>query len=206
MGSLDHRMASTRCGGVALFISLVILLIVTVLGVSSVNSTSMQERMARNARDSHLAFEAAESALRDAETLMETLVDLSDFTDPGAEGNGFYTRAPCWPTACLGEIDPDAPGFYATVADGDDYRWQRIDWDGEDVIQAGTAIEGVAEPPRYIVEFLVTVISDTDVLNLDNIGQDTGSGRTQLFRATAFGTGGTTGARVMLQTTYGKRF
>jgi len=46
-----------RQSGVALFISLVMLLILTVLGLSSVQTTSVQERMARNARDTNLAFQ-----------------------------------------------------------------------------------------------------------------------------------------------------
>ena len=58
--------------GVALFISLVLLLVLTILGVSVVQTTSLEIRMARNEHDSLLAFEAAESALRDAEAALET--------------------------------------------------------------------------------------------------------------------------------------
>ncbi|MBD3648541.1 MAG: hypothetical protein HUJ31_14050, partial [Pseudomonadales bacterium] len=43
--------------GVALFMSLVMLLILTLLGLSSVQTTSLQERMSRNARDANLAFQ-----------------------------------------------------------------------------------------------------------------------------------------------------
>jgi len=75
-----------RQSGVALFISLVLLLILTVLGLSSVQTTSLQERMARNARDTNLAFQAAESAVKDAEALIETFSSLVLFTAPGTEG------------------------------------------------------------------------------------------------------------------------
>ena len=75
-----------------------------------------------------------------------------------------------------------------------------------DCVIVTKSIAGVAAQPRYIVEFIKTVVSDEDRLNLDNIGQDTGSGRTQIFRVTAFGTGGTENAHVLIQTTYGKRF
>ena len=54
------------------------LLIITVLGLSSVQTTTLQERMARNARDSNLAFLAAESALKDAEAMIETFDTVDD--------------------------------------------------------------------------------------------------------------------------------
>ena len=70
---------------------------------------------------------------------------------------------------------------------------------------AETTITGVNKQPAYIVEHLKTVISDADALNLDNIGQDTGSGITQIFRVTSRGFGGTGTAQVLIQGTYGKR-
>ena len=49
--------------GIALFMSLVILLILTILGVSSVQMTRMQKLMSRNSHDVNIAFLAAESAM-----------------------------------------------------------------------------------------------------------------------------------------------
>ena len=77
--------------GVALFISLVLLLVLTIIGVSSVQTTSLEVRMTRNAHDSTLAFQAAESALRDAEEQLDGLVNTVDFTDAG--NNGLYNVA-----------------------------------------------------------------------------------------------------------------
>ena len=57
--------------GVALFISLILLLILTIIGVSSVQTTSLEVRMSRNSYDSLLAFQAAEAALRDAQQTIE---------------------------------------------------------------------------------------------------------------------------------------
>ena len=70
------RSLPQRESGVALFMSLVMLLIITILGLSSVQTTTLQERMARNARDTNLAFQAAEAAIKDAETLAETFNSL----------------------------------------------------------------------------------------------------------------------------------
>jgi len=171
--------------GVVLFISLVMLLILTVLGLSSVQTTTLQERMARNARDTNLAFQAAESAIKDAETLIETFNSLVNFTAAGANDAGFYF-----------EGNYNAPT-----------NWDGRDWmAGDGYMEATTAIADVAVQPKYIIEHVKTVISDNDTLNLDNIGQDSGSGRAQIFRVTVYGTGGTSTANVILQSTYGKRF
>lgn len=171
--------------GVVLFISLVMLLILTVLGLSSVQTTTLQERMARNARDTNLAFQAAEAALKDAEKLIETFNSLVSFTAVGATDAGFYFE-----------------GDYDATTNWDGRNWMS----GSGYIEAPTVITGVAEPSKYILEHVKTVISDNDTLNLDNIGQDSGSGRAQIFRVTVYGTGGTSTAHVMIQSTYGKRF
>ena len=56
--------------GAILVTALLMLLLLTVIGVSVMQITRMQERMAGNTRDKNLAFQAAEAALRDAETFL----------------------------------------------------------------------------------------------------------------------------------------
>jgi type IV pilus assembly protein PilX len=201
----NREFTPSRNSGLALFISLVMLLILTVLGVSAVQTTSIEERMARNSRDNSLAFQAAETALRDAEVYIETLNSLTDF-DPGGEANGYYMSAACYPVACTTADNPGQSGYYVTVRNGGSYKWKLLDWSGTSGVIDGTSVDGVAEQPKYIIEYQRAVVADVDALNLDNIGQDTGSGRTQMFRATAYGTGGTARSHVTLQSTYGKRF
>ena len=53
--------------GFVLIVGLVILGLLTMLALSAMRDTTMQEKMAGASRDSGLAFQAAESALRDAE-------------------------------------------------------------------------------------------------------------------------------------------
>jgi type IV pilus assembly protein PilX len=69
--------------GAALIVALMMLLVMTVLGVSAARSTNLQERMAGNLRDSNLAFQSAERALREGETLLRGAT-LPPFT--GANG------------------------------------------------------------------------------------------------------------------------
>jgi type IV pilus assembly protein PilX len=173
--------------GIVLFMSLVILLILTILGLSSVQTTSLQERMSRNASDSNLAFQAAESALRDGEDMLTGFGSLTAYDRDGGTGTG-RERAP-------GEVP----------------SWDLVDWSPSTdsctgCIPAETVIGGTASKSKYIVEHVKTVLSDGDRLNLNNIGVTTGSGKTDVFRITAFGVGGTDTARVMLQSTYGVRY
>lgn len=179
------RALGRREQGIALFLSLIMLLILTILGISSIETTSMQERMARNAMDSDMAFQAAESAAQDGEDYIEHNINsLTPFDASNAASNGLYYNQPYDQTP----------------------NWDDVNWSGGDVRTAETSVTGVAVQPKYIIEHIKTVISQQDNLNLNNIGEGTGSGRTQVFRITAYGTGGTSSAHAMVQVTYGKRF
>ena len=65
--------------GFVLIVGLVILGLLTMLALSSMRDTTMQEKMAGASRDSGLAFQAAESALRDAENCIAETTDGCDF-------------------------------------------------------------------------------------------------------------------------------
>jgi type IV pilus assembly protein PilX len=53
--------------GAILVVSLIMLLVMTLMGLSGMQTTSLQEKMSSNMRDQNIAFQAAESVLRDAE-------------------------------------------------------------------------------------------------------------------------------------------
>ncbi len=76
--------AQIKQQGVALIVSLVILVLVTVAGVATMESTGMQLKMANASRDRQQAFEAAEAALR----LVEE--NVNDNVDNLAELDNFY--------------------------------------------------------------------------------------------------------------------
>ena len=157
--------------------SLVILLVITMLALSAVQSTSIQELISRNQRDSNLAFNAAETALVEAESIINSLSSLSygDSVSPkiyDARSSGALTNL----------------------------------WNSTYVNASSSNVDVVASQPVFVIEHVRTVISDEDRLNIDNIGQNPNTCCTQMFRITARGTGGTDNAQVVLQTTYGKRF
>lgn len=69
--------------GATLLVALVMLIVMTLLGLASIRSTSMQEKMGANLYDRSLAFQAVESALREAESGI-TISTLSAMgTKPG---------------------------------------------------------------------------------------------------------------------------
>ncbi len=58
--------------GVALIISLILLTVMSLVGVSAVRAISKEERMVSQTLDRSLSFQAAESALREAEQWIES--------------------------------------------------------------------------------------------------------------------------------------
>ena len=58
--------------GVVLPIVMILMVILGVLAVSGMEDTAMQERMSGNLRDREIAFQAAESALREGEAWVQT--------------------------------------------------------------------------------------------------------------------------------------
>lgn len=167
--------------GIALFISLVLLLVLTIAGVSAVQTTSLEERMARNTHDNLMAFMSAEAALREGEVIVEdTVDDDTDFVAAGTDG--------MWLVA----------GF------GSDPVWEDPDiWLASSAtsVQADATIPYVNQQPRYIVEYIARVIEDNDDLASD---EEIPPPIIHMYRVTAVGVGGTANARVFLQSVYGK--
>ena len=173
-----------RNSGVALFISLVLLLVLTILGVSVVQTTSLEIRMARNEHDSLLAFQSAESALRDAENQIEATTTTVNFVDTGA--NGLWTVAP------LNQAN----------------RWEDAAiWNDGRTIVAPTAVAAIAgqAQPRYMIEHVASVVRSENAYQMESdYGGGAGADQVEVFRVTARGFGGSPNSRATLQTTYGR--
>lgn len=119
-----------RQRGVALLISLVILLVLSLLAASSMQGSIMQERMSIHSRESALTLEAAETALREVESTVGNLKDLANFGNPDGTGNktGWYYT-----------------GFAPSVFD--DETWD----DKANKSLAATPVDDIT--PRYFVEY-----------------------------------------------------
>ena len=68
--------ARTRQNGAVLIFCLVFLAILTALGITGMESTILEERMSGNMRDFNLAFQAAESALKNGEGWLDGQINL----------------------------------------------------------------------------------------------------------------------------------
>lgn len=166
--------------GMALFLSLVILLIITILGVSGLQTTTLEERMATNARDRDLAFQAAEAALRDAERFLQVAV-LGDFSNANGRYQLNAVNRPVWHGddrrtgngAIVYSVNRPGPGAQAS------------------------ALPLVARQPEYFIEQYPAAVPEGGSLEA---GMPADS--LEFYRVTARGFGGREATTVVLQTTY----
>jgi len=92
-----NHIFSNRQRGAVLIVSLLMLLVMTLIGVTSMSTTALEEKMAGNNRQRQLAFQSASSALRFAETWMQTnITNITQFQTQfsGTPVELYWTRAP----------------------------------------------------------------------------------------------------------------
>lgn len=168
-----------RQKGAVLVVSLIFLMVLTLIALGGSESARFQERMAGNLRDRSLAFQSAESAIREAEAVIEA--SSRNAVDSWSGINGLY-------------------GISDTEVDYlDSGSWS-------DAVEA-TDIDGVALAPRYFIKHLSDSNSGQGALNIgQGYGAQKGSGITAMFRITARGTGASGTAPVIIQTHYGKQY
>jgi len=116
--------------GLALIVGLVILTVLTMLSLAGMNTTRLEERMAGNFRDRILAFQGAETALRDAEAFLQS-ANLPTFD--GTE------------TGLMNLV----PGSGSTA------YWSQYDWTNHSRTASSTP-SGV-QTPRYVIEELPAI-------------------------------------------------
>ncbi len=159
--------------GVVLIISLIMLLLLTLIGVTAIQTTSLEEKMAGNLRNRNLAFQAAESALRDAEQFIQ---GTNTAFNPLKYSGGPFQGADCVSGLC----PTTTPATWATSG---------FDWTAKGRLYSGT-IPGIVKQPCYVIE-LIGKKDSTDSSRVYAI-----------FRITAFAWGGDLNAVVQLQTIY----
>ncbi len=166
--------------GAALVVSLLILLVLTLIGVSGMQSTVLEERMASNTRERNIAFQAAESALRDAETYIDGITTTGDF-----DGTA---------------------GLFSDTQDEPDYT-SAATWSDNATSVAANNVPGSASAPRYFIKRFGTITGTQGAMNITNYGDNKGSGDVTTFRITARGVGGNNdSAEVILRSYYGRIF
>ncbi|MGQ9686033.1 MAG: pilus assembly PilX family protein, partial [Thiobacillaceae bacterium] len=114
--------------GMSLVMGLLFLALLALLGLAGMGVAVQEERMAGNAQDRTLAFDAAEAALRDCETV------LQGASLPAFNGTN---------------------GMYQPAAVGTTPVWESIDWTAAGTARVhGSTPAGAAAAPRCIIEEL----------------------------------------------------
>lgn len=89
--------------GAALIIGLIILVVLTLIGVQAMRTSIVQERMAGNMRERHVAFQAAEAALRVGEANGPFSPGNAALADPAAwDGSGSTGSIPSFDAGVAG--------------------------------------------------------------------------------------------------------
>jgi len=160
--------------------------------------------MTRNERDRHTAFQAAEAALREGERYVE-----SKATSAQAFASYFDPAEPdpqnCKDGLCIRRENPNSflyssthpsPAGNMTVWDKDQSPLRFKYHTNTNLINS----KGISTAPKYIIEFL-GYQNDHGIPDLCSpLG--TGHACAELYRVTAYATGGTDDAKVMLQSLY----
>jgi len=170
----SHGIKAYKQQGLALPLTLILLLVMTLIGVATLRSTTMEENMTANSRLRQVAFNAAESTLREAEVVAQQLTgqetralffgldtvtgspkvrpddNLANQGDNCEGGDGGF----CTPAQFTSGASP-AP-------DGERWEDPNLDvWNNpdrhieySDFANTNLNLNGVFEAPKYIIEFL----------------------------------------------------
>ena len=147
-----HLVIAKHQSGVVLVISLIMLLALTLIGVTSSSVTGLEEKMAANSKDINLAFQAAEAALRDVETNLQTKKREFEYGADTTQGkDGLYSLL----SADCSEGSPVTPRDDTTSPSLRPFD-SSVDWSG---IKTATynntttkKLIGIYQPPKYIIE------------------------------------------------------
>lgn len=170
--------------GVALFVSLMMLLLVTIIGLAGVRMVSLEEKMSANSYDRNLAFQAAEAALREAEHYVEDNKPIPSYTD---DDNTCPTSSP-------GPINNCALGVCPKPDKDCESRWELASFTGW--VNATTTLSTLAgNAPQYFVEYLGSSFNCTD-------GGGSDPKTCKRYRVTARSNPGAGRASVILQSVY----
>ncbi|MCD9460244.1 PilX N-terminal domain-containing pilus assembly protein [Marinibactrum halimedae] len=161
--SKDNIVDYGKQRGVALAVSLIILLVLTLVVLSGNQNVLLQEKMTASVREAHLSLAAAEAGIVEAENFLGLIINVTGFTDTGA--NGLYSEG-------NGPIDIFA-----------DATWQAGQF------RTATAMNGVSA--QFYIEHVGDIENDDTAqgLNLTGYGQTTGGASSEIFKIVSRSTG-----------------
>jgi len=191
-----------RQSGAILVIALMFLVLLTIIGVSSISGVTLEEKMAGNLYQQNLAFQAAESALRDAEIDLESgiggtctatsIVGCAGARDPMTIATNFANNcsAAFLSGVCRQPAIPAAT-WQTEIVTASGWDWTEVNKTVSYGMYTGAPpLTGVSRQPRYVIEYLQ---EKDDVSTTPT---------TRYFRISARGWGANANTNVTLQTVY----
>ena len=172
--------------GVALVVSLIILVSLTMLGMTSIQRTTTDLSMAGNQRETGLMFQSAEFGLVAAENLIGDSTSNGDFNDT----NGLFA-------VVANDASYTQPKYFATDT-----------WLAAVSQTAGTTMASefkLKEPPRFIVEYLGDRAQNAlATVNIGGYGTQQTGDIVSIYRSTSRGQGLTGNSFRYVQSYFGK--
>lgn len=151
--------------GAALIIVLLLLLVMTLLGLASLRSTLLEERMTGAMFDRSLAFQVAESALREGETFVVTQAAgiVSDAQARDLVGTAFD----CTETGVICESNPNLTLPTGSPVAGGGCAFGTTLWrDAENTAASAPAVAAEGAP-QFCIEFIGTSIMANERLSAE---------------------------------------
>ena len=194
--------------GAILIISLMFMVVLTMLALTTMGGITLEERMSGQYRDMNVAFQAAESGIRDAERdVWGTGTSTATLRSPvmsGRTGFGDGTDAPNG--TCTNNTNTTYGwGLCYAAATGPFPPYLAVDLGATSTIAVpygkytgATALPSVSAQPRYIIEAIWKDISPTPTLqSLSPL-----AGVTNYYRISSQGFGVNPNTRITLQEMY----
>jgi len=152
-----------RQRGATLVVSLILLVMITMLALSTMRTSTIEERMARFSREQSLAFQAAESALKDAEIEFSPnggtrsgLINKGLGFVPDCEASGTGSPDPRFRGLCqmapIGAAVPAWNNVNSSLATPYG-TYRRVAGVAPTPLPSDGSPNSVAQQPRYIVEY-----------------------------------------------------
>jgi type IV pilus assembly protein PilX len=183
-----HFSSPSSQKGAVLIVGLVMVLLITIVSLAAIRGTGLQENMAGNMRDRNIAFQAAESALREGETILSPAYtgDFPSFSCTPGQG------------ACKDlSATPSESVLYLTKE-----AWLLA------AKESTLEIKEVANKPSYLLEELEVDMGASAAAegSAIDVGGMMVTGDATPYRATARGFGLSQEAEAIVQSAYKRRF
>jgi len=146
-----HRAGRRAQRGFALLTGLIMLLMVSLIGLAAARGIRQETQMANNTRDRDLAFQAAEAALADGESKIQSVYH------PNAIANVPVTGLIDRSAASLDtQIKPTTASYWTTTTAQNGYGWFDSNGavDTSKSVAYSQTIAGVDQQARYVVEYM----------------------------------------------------